>query len=64
MEKEVNLTIYDPADRDGIGQVPMKVGDVILVTTESDLKMLFDRLGELNVKFHRKESLLDRLGVK
>ena len=63
MEKEVNLTIYDPADRDGIGQVPMKVGDVILVTTESDLEILFDGLRKLNVKFHRKESLLDRLGV-
>ena len=63
MEKEVNLTIYDPADRDGIGQVPMKVGDVILITTESDLAMLFDSLRKLNVKFHRKKSLLDRLGV-
>ena len=64
MEKEVNLTIYDPADRDGIGQVPMKVGDVILVTTESDLAMLFDSLRKLNVKFSRKECLVDRLGVK
>ena len=60
---EVNFTVYDPADKDGISQIPLKVGDVILVTTEADILVLFERLRELNVKFHRKESLLDRLGV-